>query len=146
MATANSDTSPILASDQTGNPNEKTDESVPEETSKKVFDTKIEVVSTTKISFDIKQFENKNTLSEITSGKTDLLSHPICEAFLLAKWDSVSHWYYINGIFYFLFICNLTNLLYLSQFDIKGELKIKVIFTLISYFLTNSCRSLNVEF
>ena len=140
MATANTDNSPILAADLTDDSNENRNKYVPEETSKKVFDTKIEVVSTTKISFDIKNFANQETLCEITSEKKHLLCHPIVEAFLLAKWDSVSHWYYINGFLYFLFICNLTNLLYLSQFDIKGELKIKEVF------LTNSCRSLNVEF
>ena len=138
MTDSNADTSPILATDQTGNSNENRNESVPEETSKKVFDTKIEEVSSTKMSFDIKHFADKDILCEITSGKTDLLSHPIVEAFLLAKWDSVKYWYYLNGLIYFFFICNLTNLLYLSQFDIKGELKVKELFTLIPYFLSNS--------
>ena len=82
--------------------------------------------SNTKISFDIKIFTDKDIISQIAATKKDLLSHPIVEAFLIAKWDSVKKWYYFNGFFYFLFICNLTNLLYLNQFDIKGELKIMV--------------------
>ena len=129
MSTAsNDDRIAIVSRDEESNQNESRTSQESEEISKELFDAKIES-SETKLSFDIKILANEKTLSEIVSTKKDLLSHPIVEAFLLAKWNSVRNWYYGIGIYYLLFLCNLTFLLYLNQFDIKGELKIKELLT-----------------
>ena len=90
---------------------------------KKVLDSKINDSNT---EFDIAIFDEDDIFStideKISSGRyRDLLSHPLVEAFLLAKWDTkIKKLAYLNTFGYFLFIINLTFLLYLVQFDIAG--------------------------
>ena len=93
---------------------------------KKVLDSKISVNSNDSTEFDVAIFDEDGIFSKIdekiAKGRNrDLLSHPLVEAFLLAKWDTkIKKSAYLNTIGYFLFIINLTFLLYLVQFDIAG--------------------------
>ena len=94
---------------------------------KKVLDSKISVNSNdSSTEFDVAIFDDDDIFStideKISRGRNrDLLSHPLVEAFLLAKWDTkIKKSAYLNTIGYFLFIINLTFLLYLVQFDIAG--------------------------
>ena len=78
------------------------------------------------ISFDITILNGDDIFSDIEdkiveSKNRKLLSHPIIEAFLLAKWNSIKFWYYLNTLAYFIFVINLTLLLYLIKFDIAGN-------------------------
>jgi hypothetical protein len=92
---------------------------------KKVLDSKISEVNDSSIDFDISIFDEVDIFStiedKIAQGRNrDLLSHPLIEAFLLAKWDTIKFWYYLNTFFYFVFVIDLTILLYFVQFDIAG--------------------------
>ena len=93
---------------------------------KKILDSKLLNSNESNTEFDITIFNEADIFStideEITKSRNrDLLSHPLVEAFLLAKWDTkIKKLAYFNTIGYFLFIINLTFLLYLVQFDIAG--------------------------
>ena len=93
---------------------------------KKILDSKLSNSNESNgTEFDITIFNETDIFStideKITKGRhRDLLSHPLVEAFLLAKWDTIKFWYYLNTLAYFVFIIDLTFLLYFVQFDIAG--------------------------
>ena len=43
-----------------------------------------------------------------------LLKHPVVEAFLLIKWDSIWGWYFLNWFIYLIFLIVLTSMVYLD--------------------------------
>ena len=92
---------------------------------KKILDSKLSNSNESNTEFDITIFNEEEIFSiideKITKSRNrDLLSHPLVEAFLLAKWDTVKFWYYLNYLAYCVFILDLTFLLYFVQFDIAG--------------------------
>ena len=91
---------------------------------KKILDSKLSNSNESNTEFDITIFNEADIFStideKITKENRDLLSHPLVEAFLLTKWDTIKFWYYLNTLAYFVFILDLTFLLYFVQFDIAG--------------------------
>ena len=92
---------------------------------KKELDSRISNSNESNTEFDITIFNEEGIFStiedKIAQGRNrDLLSHPLVEAFLVAKWDTIKCWYYLNTFAYFVFILDLTFLLYFVQFDISG--------------------------
>ena len=47
-----------------------------------------------------------------------LMKHPVVEAFLLIKWDSIWGWYFLNWFIYLIFLIVLTSMVYL---DLKSN-------------------------
>ena len=74
------------------------------------------------ITFDLRPFdgdEDGDVLETIARKFTDekykhLLKHPVVEAFLLIKWDSIWGWYFFNWLIYLIFLIVLTTMVYLD--------------------------------
>ena len=79
------------------------------------------------ITFDLSPFdrddEDGDVLETLATKFTDqkykhLLKHPVVEAFLLIKWDSIWGWYFLNWFIYLIFLIALTRMVYL---DLKSN-------------------------
>ena len=72
------------------------------------------------ITFDLRPLdrdEDGDVLETIARKLTDekykhLLKHPVVEAFLLIKWDSIWGWYFFNWLIYLIFLIILTTMVY----------------------------------
>ena len=75
------------------------------------------------ITFDLSPFDRDDgdgdILETIATKFTDekykhLLKHPVLEAFLLIKWDSIWGWYFFNWFIYLIFLIVLTIMVHLD--------------------------------
>ena len=83
------------------------------------------------ITFDLRPFdrddEDGDVLETLATQFTDekykhLLKHPVVEAFLLIKWDSIWGWYFLNWFIYLIFLIVLTSMVYLARYlDIESN-------------------------
>ena len=83
-----------------------------------------------KITFDLSPFdrddEDGDVLETLATQFTDqkfkhLLKHPVVEAFLLIKWDSIWGWYFLNWFIYLIFLIVLTRSMVYLDFESNDD-------------------------
>ena len=83
-----------------------------------------------KITFDLSPFdrddEDGDVLETLATQFTDekykhLFKHPVVEAFLLIKWDSIWGWYFLNWFIYLIFLIVLTRSMVYLDFESNDD-------------------------
>ena len=72
------------------------------------------------ITFDLSPFDKEDKNGDLYFWSFNdpkykhLVKHPVVEAFLLIKWDSIWGWYFLNWFIYLIFLIVLTSMVYLD--------------------------------